>query len=85
MPSWLDVDTLLWLIPVVILGLFGLMFIVFRFVTQLVTKAILLALLAALVVGLWVQREDLGDCVDTCTCRLFGQDVEVPDSSNPNC
>ena len=35
-------------------------------------------LVGGLVVALWVQRDDLKDCQATCSCRLFGQEVQVP-------
>lgn len=79
MPSWLDPDTLRWLILVAIgVTLVG-MFLVVRFIQKLVTKTLVFAALAGLGLSLWVQREDLQDCVDTCSCSLYGQEVEMPD------
>ena len=85
LPDWLDVDTLRWLIPVIIVVLVVCMVLVTRFVTKMVTKAVLLTILALLGVSLWVQRADLGDCADTCKCQLYGQEVEIPAGTNPRC
>ncbi|MGI9604306.1 MAG: hypothetical protein ACR2QE_20675 [Acidimicrobiales bacterium] len=85
LPDWLDVDTLLWLIPVLIVLIVVAMFLVVRFVTKMVTKAVLLVILALFGLTLWAQRADLSDCADTCKCRLYGQDVEIPADKNPRC
>lgn len=75
LPDWLDVDTLSWVIPVVIVAIMVIMVLVGRFVTKLVTKVVLLVILAGLGVSLWVQRVELGDCVEQGECRLYGRDV----------
>ena len=85
MPDVITPENARWIalvtVAVVVVGIF----LVVRFVQKLVLKAVLVGLLALVGLGLWVQRADLGDCVDTCDCRLFVFDVEVPDSANPNC
>ena len=48
LPDWLDVDTLRWVIPVVIVAIMVIMVLVGRFVTKLVTKVVLLVILAGL-------------------------------------
>ena len=58
---------------------------VWRAVRRLLLRLVLVALIGALAASLWLQRADLQDCVDTCSCRLFGQEVAVPASTNPNC
>ncbi len=58
---------------------------VWRGVRRLLLRLVLVALIGALAASLWVQRADLQDCVDTCSCRLFGQEVDVPADANPNC
>lgn len=85
LPDWLDVDTLRWLIPVIIIVVLVVMVLIARFVTKMVTKVILLVILAIFGVSLWAQRADLGDCADTCKCRLYGQEVEIPADGNPRC
>ncbi|MCY3617575.1 MAG: hypothetical protein F4Z00_06885 [Acidimicrobiaceae bacterium] len=58
---------------------------VWRGVRRLLLRLVLVALIGALAASLWLQRADLQDCVDTCSCRLFGQEVDVPADVNPNC
>ena len=58
---------------------------VMRVVRRLLLRVLLILLIGVLVASLWVQRADLADCVDTCSCRLFGQHVAVPADANPNC
>ena len=60
---------------------------VLRTVQKLMTRMILVLALVAVGGGLWLQRENLQDCKEQCTCRLFGQDVRVPDIAtlNPQC
>lgn len=58
---------------------------VWRGVRRLLLRLVLVALIGALAASLWFQRADLQDCVDTCSCRLFGQEVDVPADANPNC
>ncbi len=79
MPSWLDPDTLRWVILVAIAVVLVVMFMVVRFVQKLVVKVAMFAVLAGLGLSLWIQRDDLQDCADTCACSLYGQDVEIPD------
>lgn len=84
-PEVITPDNARWIalvaVAIVVVG----MFLVVRFVQKLVLKAVLVGLLALVGLGLWVQRAELGDCVETCDCRLFLFDVEVPESANPNC
>jgi hypothetical protein len=79
LPDWLDADRLQW----VVWGFMGLLvvagLVIARFVQRLLTMMLGLALVGGLLVALWVQRSDLQDCQATCSCRLFGQDVQVPD------
>lgn len=69
-------------VAMVVLGLVGL--IVWRVVRAVVTRMIYLGLIAALIGALWIQREDLAECQTTCACRLFGQDVAIPDAKLPS-
>ena len=56
-----------------------------RLLRRLVVRVVVVVALAALAIGLWDQRAELGDCVATCDCSLFGQVVEVPFDLNPRC
>ena len=58
---------------------------VWRVVRRLLLRLILVALIGVLAASLWLQRADLQDCVNTCSCQLFGQEVDVPAGANPNC
>ena len=85
-PESLDADTLRWIILVVLAGLVVGMYTIIRFVRKATTRGLMLILLAVVGVSLYVQRESLEDCVDTCSCTLFGQDVEIPENRNTgNC
>ena len=54
-------------------------------VRKLLLRLLLLAIIGTLAVSLWLQRADLQDCVQTCSCRLFGQEVAIPADANPTC
>lgn len=85
-PESLDADSLRWIILVVLVGVVVAMYVVIRFVQKMATRAVMLILLAILGVALFVERENLEDCVDTCSCTLFGQDVKIPENRNTgNC
>lgn len=84
LPDWLDPETLQWTILVVIAVLLYLMYVVARTVRRALTRFLLFILLAGLGLSLWVQREDLQNCVDTCSCSVYGQDVEIPEDRRPD-
>ena len=85
-PEELDAETLRWIILVVLAGLVVGMYLVIRFVRKAATRVLILALIGVVGVALFVQRDSLADCVDTCACTLFGQDVEIPENRNTgNC
>lgn len=77
LPDWLDPNTLRWLI----LGAMGLlvvaMLMIIRTIQRLAMRVVLLGILAGFGLSLWIQRSDLRDCVDTCECSLYGQDLQV--------
>lgn len=83
--EWVDAESLQHILlgSMVVLALGAVL--VMRVVRRLVLRVVLVALIGVLAASLWLQRADLQDCVDTCTCRLFGQDVAVPADANPNC
>ena len=82
LPDWADPKTLQWISLGVIAVIFYVMFKVARFVQRMMMRAVLLFVLAGLVLGLWLQRAELGDCVDNGACRLFGVEVETPGSTS---
>lgn len=84
MPDWLDAERLQWIILVVLALLLYAMYVVTRFIRHVVMKVILFIVLAGFGLSLWIQRADLQDCVDTCTCSLYGQDVVIPEERRPD-
>jgi hypothetical protein len=52
---------------------------VLRTMQKVGTRVVLSVALIAIGGGLWTQRQALQDCAGQCECRVFGQDVEVPD------
>jgi len=80
-PDSLDADTLQWIVLGAVALVLVAMFVVARFVQKLMLKVALFAVLAAVGLSLWIQRADLQDCADTCSCSLYGLDVEVPDDA----
>ena len=84
MPDWLDADRLQWIILIVLAVVLYAMYVVTRFIRHLVMKVIVFIVLAGFGLSLWIQRADLQDCVDTCTCSIFGQDVVIPEERRPD-
>ena len=85
MGDWADAESLQQMIVVAMVVLAILSVLVMRVVRRLLLRIVLVVLIGALAASLWLQRADLQDCVDTCSCRLFGQQVAVPADANPNC
>lgn len=83
--DWVDAESL----QNIILGAMAVLAVaavlVMRVVRKVLLRVVLIVLIGVLAASLWVQRADLQDCVDTCSCRLYGQDVAVPADANPNC
>ena len=53
------------------------MILVLRTVQKMTTRIALLGILFVVGVGLYLQREELEDCREQCTCEVFGLDIEV--------
>lgn len=83
--EWADAESLQHIILGAIVALGALAVLVVRVVRKLLLRLVLIVLLAALAASLWLQRADLQDCVETCSCKLFGQDVTVPADASPSC
>ncbi len=83
--EWGDAESLQHVIvgAIVVLGVLAVL--VMRVVRKLLLRLVLIVLIGALAASLWLQRADLQDCAETCSCKLFGQDVTVPADANPNC
>ncbi len=85
MGDWVDAESLQAIILGAIVALGVLAVLVMKVVRKLLLRLLLVVLIGALAASLWFQRADLQDCVETCSCKLFGQEVAVPADANPNC
>lgn len=83
--DWLDAEKLRWLLLAPIGLVTAGLYLVLRFVRKLLTRGALVVVLVGLGVSLWLQRADLADCAQDCSCSLFGRAVQVPADVNPNC
>lgn len=83
--SWLDTETLRWLLLAPIGLVAAGLYLVVRFVGKFLMKVALVVVLVGLGASLWLQRADLADCAETCSCTLFGRAVQIPAETNPNC
>ncbi len=79
LPDWIDPEMLQWIILAAIALLFYSMFLVARFIQKAIMKFVLFVILAGIGLSLWIQREELENCVDTCECSLYGAEVQIPD------
>ena len=85
LPDWLHPELLEDLSLVALVSIALLALLAFRLIRRLVFRGVVVGLLVVLAVGLWEQRAQLSDCVDHCTCNLFGQTVQIPADRNPRC
>ena len=85
LPAWLHPELAEELSLVALVGVAFVAALVFRFVRKLVFRALLVSLLLIFAIGLWNQRHELSDCIDHCSCSLFGQVVQIPADKNPRC
>ncbi len=85
MGEWIDAESLQAIILGAIVALGVLAALVLRIVRKLLLRLALVVLIGALAASLWLQRANLQDCVETCSCKLYGQKVAVPADANPNC
>lgn len=85
MGEWVDAESLPDIIlgAIVVLGVLAVL--VMWTVRKLLLRLMLIVIIGALAASLWLQRADLQDCVETCSCQMFGQDVTVPAEANPSC
>ncbi len=74
----LDADTVEKLvIGFVIVLMLGAVF-VLRSAFHLATKLVLIVVIGGLGVALFQNRTELGRCSQTCTCTIYGHEVDVP-------
>lgn len=84
-PEWLDGDTVQSLVIAAMIVFAAVAGVVLRFVRKMLLRLALVAVIAAMAASLWLQRGELRDCFDTCSCSLFAQTVTIPADKNPNC
>lgn len=65
-----------WILAVIFLLLLGLL--VVRLVVRTLTRTVLLGILTLAVLFVTVEREELSECTQTCSCTLAGFDTTVP-------
>lgn len=51
---------------------------VVRLVVRTMTRMILLSTLLLMVLFVYVERDNIQDCTQTCRCAIAGVDVELP-------
>lgn len=51
---------------------------VIRLVVKTMTRMILLGTLLLMALFVFVERDNIQDCTQTCTCAIAGIDVELP-------
>lgn len=51
---------------------------VVRLVVRTMTRVVLLSTLLLLVLFVFVERNNIQECTETCTCAIAGIDVELP-------
>ena len=83
--DWIDTGSLQAILLGVTVALVVGAALVWRVVRRLLLRLTLVALIGTLAAVLWLQRANLSECVDTCSCRILGWDVAVPADANPNC
>lgn len=74
----LDSDTVETLALVMLAVIAVISFLIIRSSFKVLSKVAMIAVLAGLGVALFQNRAELGRCSQTCSCRIYGQDVEVP-------
>ena len=79
MAEWLDaqqlsIASILTMIAVTAVALW-----VLRFVRRIMGRVIVVGIALILVGSLYVQRADLLECQQTCSCSLYGRVLDVPE------
>lgn len=74
----LDVETIK-TVSLIVIGVLILLAVLSAVVIKaIVGKLIALVVIIALAVAVWVQRDNLTNCVQSCQCTFFGFEVEIP-------
>jgi len=85
LPNWLDVTMLKWLSIAVLIFLTLLAVWVMRLVQRTVLKATVFLILVALGLTVWLYRDSLDECRQTCSCTLVGLDIDFSDFEEFRC
>lgn len=83
LPESFDPNALRNVALVVLAALAVLAFLVVRMVQKMVVRVVVVGLLAGLAVYVWYERDELGECNETCACSVAGFDVQVPGCPPP--
>ena len=83
--EWVDADSLQGIILGAIVVLAALAALLLRVVRRTLLRLVLIVLIGALAASLWLERVDLQECVETCACKLFGQEVTLPADAEAAC
>lgn len=86
LPDWFDPDKLQTIFSGSVLVLAVVAIVVARFVGKMLIKAVVLLVLVAVAATIWLQRDQLSECAETCECQVFGFDVAIPEADRlPQC
>ena len=85
LPEWVSPKLVenLTIVALVLLGV--ILLLILRFVSKLLLKLIFLTIVFALALGVWSERSELSGCISTCSCEIFGQNIQIPLDKNPFC
>jgi hypothetical protein len=75
----LDSERLQWIALVALGVLVVLAVVVVRFVQKVAVKVVLLAVMAGAALLAWNARNELGNCAETCACKVYGLEIHVPE------
>jgi hypothetical protein len=76
--DWLGLGTPREVVIGAVVVLLVLVVLVVRFVQKLMLRMVLVALMVVVGIGVYVSRDELAECTQTCSCELFGRQVDVP-------
>ena len=85
LPEWVSLKLVenLTIVALVLLGV--ILLLILRFVSKLLLKLSFLTIVFALALGVWSERSELSGCISTCSCEIFGQNIQIPLGKNPFC
>lgn len=83
LPESVDPDMLRTIAIGALVALVVLAFLVLRFIQKMVLRVILVGALAGVGLFVWVQREELQECVPKCACTFLG--MELKQEAIPGC